>query len=180
MEKLEVNFEKMYYGFPVILTSFYDENGVAHVTPSSSSYSLKDMVVLGFNSKGFAAQHLKAGADFVVNLPDPSLQESVSYCGSRSGSEGSKFAAAGLTPEASEHVHAPVVKECPISIACRVVEVVESEHFPGLTHIMGRIISRSVAKEYLNAERRLQIGKINPIIYGGDGVNKGFRFLQES
>ncbi|MCK8488501.1 flavin reductase family protein [Paenibacillus sp. MBLB2552] len=180
MEKIEVDFEKMYYGFPVILTSFYDENEVAHVTPSSSSYSLKDMIMLGFNSKGFAAQHLKAGADFVVNLPDRSLLESVNYCGSRSGAEGSKFAAAGLTPEASEHVHAPVVKECPISTACRVVEVVESEHFPGLTNIIGRIISRTITKDVLNAEGRLQIDKLNPIIYAGDGVNKGFRFLQES
>ncbi|MCT2197041.1 MULTISPECIES: flavin reductase family protein [Paenibacillus] len=180
MEKIEVNFEKMYYGFPVILTSFYDENGVAHVTPSSSSYSLKDLMVLGYNSKGFAAQHLKAGADFVVNLPDRSLQEAINYCGSRSGAEGSKFAAAGLTPVASEHVNAPAIKECPISIACRVVEVVESEEFPGLTHIFGRIVSRSVAKEYLSAEGRLLIDKLNPVIYAGDGVKKGFRFLQQS
>lgn len=180
MEKIAVNYEKMYYGFPVILISFYDENGVAHVTPTSSSYSLKDMVVLGFNSKGFAAQHLKAGADFVVNVPDRSLQESVNYCGSRSGAEGSKFAAAGLTPEASEQVHAPAVRECPISIACRVAHVVESEQFPGVTNIVGKFVSRSVAKDYLNAEGRLQIDKLNSIIYAGDGVNKGFRYLRES
>lgn len=180
MEKIAVNYEKMYYGFPVILTSFYDEDGVAHVTTTSSSYSLKDMIVLGFNSKGFAAQHLKAGADFVVNVPDRSLQESISCCGSSSGAEGSKFAAAGLSPEASEHVHAPAVRECPISIACRVVETIENEQFPGVTNIVGKIVSRSVAKDYLNAEGRLQIDKLSPVVYAGDGVNKGFRVLEES
>lgn len=80
----------------------------------------------------------------MVNLPDRFLEESINYCGSRSGAEGSKFAAAGLT------------------------------------HIFGRIVSRSVAKDYLSAEGRLLIDKLNPVIYAGDGVHKGFRFLQES
>ncbi|CAM4422186.1 hypothetical protein U9M73_10890 [Paenibacillus phoenicis] len=46
----------------------------------------------------------------MVNLPDRFLEESINYCGSRSGAEGSKFAAAGLT------------------------------------HIFGRIVSRSMAE----------------------------------
>ncbi|MGG6314366.1 flavin reductase family protein [Paenibacillus macerans] len=180
MEKITVQYEKMYYGFPVILVSFFDRRGVPHVTTASSSYSLKNMVVLGFSSKGFAAQQIKAGADFVINVPDRSLRESIDYCGSHTGLEGSKFTAAGLTPEASEHVHAPAVRECPISIACQVADVVESERFPGVTNILGRIVSRSVAKEYLDGEGRLHIDKLNPVMYAGDGVNKGFRFLQES
>lgn len=42
MKKLRVDYRKMYYGFPVILVSFYDENGVPNVTTLSSSYSLMD------------------------------------------------------------------------------------------------------------------------------------------
>lgn len=32
MEKIQVEYEKMYYGFPVILVSYYDKNGNPNVT----------------------------------------------------------------------------------------------------------------------------------------------------
>lgn len=75
MEKINVNYEKMYYGFPVILISFFDKNGLPNVTTLSSSYSLKDMVVLGFSSKGYAINQIKEVRDFVINIPDSSLRK---------------------------------------------------------------------------------------------------------
>lgn len=179
MEKVAVNYEKMYYGFPVVLISFFDQNGVPHVTTLSSSYTLKDMIVLGFNSKGYAAQQIKAGQDFVVNLPDRTLVNEIKYCGKLSGSAGSKFGASNLTPAQSSFVQAPTIKECPISIECTLADVIESEQFPGITNIVGKIKNRTVAEDYLDQEGRLQHTKLNHVLYIGDGVNKGFRYLQE-
>jgi len=51
MKKTRVDFSKMYYGFPVFLISYHDENVVPNVTTLSSSYTLMDMVMLGFGKR---------------------------------------------------------------------------------------------------------------------------------
>ncbi len=79
MEKINVNYEKMYYGFPVILISFFDKNGLPNVTTLSSSYSLKDMVVLGFGSKGYAINQIKEVRDFVINIPTVHLGKKLAF-----------------------------------------------------------------------------------------------------
>lgn len=38
MEKVKVEYEKLYYGFPVVLISYYDQEGKPSVTTLSSSY----------------------------------------------------------------------------------------------------------------------------------------------
>lgn len=53
MKKINVNYEKMYYGFFIIFISFYDKNGVLNVIIFLFFYILKDMVVFGFISKGY-------------------------------------------------------------------------------------------------------------------------------
>ena len=44
--KISVDYKKLYYGFPVILISFYDKDGNPNVTTLSSSYTLTDMVAV--------------------------------------------------------------------------------------------------------------------------------------
>ena len=71
---------------------------------------------------------LKAEGEFVVNIPDTSLIEAVKLCGSRSGREGDKFEAAGLTPTASSQVQAVGIAECGAQIECRVTRQIGFEH----------------------------------------------------
>jgi flavin reductase (DIM6/NTAB) family NADH-FMN oxidoreductase RutF len=165
----------MYYGFPVILVSFYDENGEPNVTSLSSSYSLKNMVALGLNSKGYAASQIKKSKDFVINLAHDSLLEAVTFCGSHSGYEHKKFEGSGLTPVKSEVVNAPIIKECPVSIECTLTDSIEKENYGGLTNLLGEIKGRLVANEYLDEEGRIQTDAFHNIFYFGDGKKKGFQ-----
>ncbi|WP_379134151.1 flavin reductase family protein [Paenibacillus sp. sgz500958] len=180
MDKVAVNYEKMYYGFPVVLVSFYDTNGIPNVTTISSTYTLKDMMVLGFNSKGYAINQIKEVQDFVINVPDRSLMEAISYCGATSGYDGSKFDHLSLTPVIAPSVNAPLIQECPISIECTLTEVIERDHFQGITNILAQIKSRYVAKDYLDHDGRLQASQFDHVLYIGDGKVRGFRTLQES
>ncbi|UNK16257.1 flavin reductase family protein [Paenibacillus sp. N3/727] len=179
MEKSKVDYEKMYYGFPVILISFYDKNGVPNVTTLSSSYSLKDMVVLGFNTKGYAINEIIHVKDFVINVPDRSLVQEINFCGSKSGFECSKFDEANLTPVKSPLVNAPVIQECPIAIECTLTDVIERDQYQGITNVLAAVKGRYVAKEYLDHEGRLQPSMLNNILYVGDGVNRGYRYMEE-
>lgn len=175
MEKIKVEYEKLYYGFPVVLISYYDQEGKPNITTLSSSYSLKDMMVLGFNSKGFAIKQLQKVSDFVVNIVDSKLMAELEICGKHTGLECNKFVAAGLTPIPSEMINAPVIAECPISIECTLTDVVESASFSGIINLIAKIKGRLVSKEYLDENSRIVIPKFDNITYYGDGKTRGFR-----
>jgi len=178
MKKVNVNYEKLYYGFPVVLVSYYDTDGTPNVTTVSSSYTLKDMMALGFSSKGYGIKRIKEVSDFVVNIVDSSMEEAVNVCGGNTGAECKKFDSIGLTPIASEVIHAPVIKECPISIECSLTDVIESENHIGITNILAKIKGRLVAEEYLNRQGRLNVSAFDNILYMGDGVSRGFRNIK--
>lgn len=178
MKKVNVNYEKLYYGFPVVLVSYYDTDGTPNVTTVSSSYTLKDMMALGFSSKGYGIKRIKEVSDFAVNIVDSSMEEAVNFCGGKTGAECKKFDSIGLTPIASEIIHAPVIKECPISIECSLTDVIESENHIGITNILAKIKGRLVAEEYLNGEGRLNVSAFDDILYIGDGASRGFRNMK--
>ena len=66
---------------------------------------------------------LEKNMAFVINLTTEELARATDWCGVRSGSEYDKFAECGLTPVPSQKVAAPYLKEAPVSIECRVREV---------------------------------------------------------
>lgn len=63
---------------------------------------------------------IKQGGAFAINLPHPGLQEAAVICGTVSGRDKDKFAEAGLTKEPG--ILVPLIKECPASIECEVVD----------------------------------------------------------
>jgi flavin reductase (DIM6/NTAB) family NADH-FMN oxidoreductase RutF len=66
--------------------------------------------------------------EFVIAVPDDSLADAVSLCGTRSGRDMDKWAAAGLTPVAALHVQPPAVRQCPLNLECRVYTRVTPPH----------------------------------------------------
>lgn len=66
--------------------------------------------------------------EFVLGIPDDALQPAAALCGTRSGRDTDKFAAAGLTPVPSLHVRPPSIRECPLNIECRVYTKVAPPH----------------------------------------------------
>jgi flavin reductase (DIM6/NTAB) family NADH-FMN oxidoreductase RutF len=58
--------------------------------------------------------------EFVVNLPSKNLLEAIDYCGMVSGRKIDKFKRTGLTAVPASYVRAPLIKECPVNIECKV------------------------------------------------------------
>lgn len=61
--------------------------------------------------------------EFVINLTTASLARATDWCGVRSGRDCNKFREAGLHAEPAQLVKAPLIKESPLNIECKVVEV---------------------------------------------------------
>ena len=67
---------------------------------------------------------IKERGEFVLNLTPASLVRTADYCGIYTGAKVDKFEKCHLTPVPAEEVAAPMIAECPISICCRVTDVI--------------------------------------------------------
>jgi flavin reductase (DIM6/NTAB) family NADH-FMN oxidoreductase RutF len=60
--------------------------------------------------------------EFTVNVMAPGSEKALSYCGTKSGRDGDKLAASGLTAVPGMKVGAPSLAEAILTLECRVVE----------------------------------------------------------
>ena len=67
---------------------------------------------------------IKESGEFVLNLTPTSLVRTADYCGIYTGAKVNKFEKCHLTPVEAEEVAAPMIDECPVSICCRVTDIV--------------------------------------------------------
>lgn len=105
---------------------------------------------------------IKRTGEFVINLPVKELVRAVDLCGVKSGRDTDKFALTGLTAVASAEVGAPSVAECPVSLECRVREII-----PLGSHDMftADIVSVGAAKELIDGKGRLALEKAGLLAY---------------
>jgi flavin reductase (DIM6/NTAB) family NADH-FMN oxidoreductase RutF len=62
--------------------------------------------------------------EFVLNLTNEDLAFAADWCGVKSGRDFNKFSEMKLTPLKGEKISAPVIAESPLSIECRVKQVI--------------------------------------------------------
>lgn len=66
---------------------------------------------------------IKRNMEFVINLATVELVQYADYCGLTTGSLKNKFEDLNLTIEYAKIVNAPIIKESPINIECRVKSI---------------------------------------------------------
>ncbi len=67
---------------------------------------------------------IKRNMEFTLNLTTEELARATDWCGVRSGRDYDKFKEMGITPIKGEKVSSPYIAEAPLSIECRVKEIV--------------------------------------------------------
>ena len=66
---------------------------------------------------------IRRNMEFVINLTTERLARATDWCGVRSGKDYNKFSEMNLTPGQCSVVKCPLIEESPLSIECRVKEV---------------------------------------------------------
>jgi flavin reductase (DIM6/NTAB) family NADH-FMN oxidoreductase RutF len=86
-----------------------------------------DPLVVGISIRPSRYSHrlISESREFVVNFPTAEMAAAVDFCGMASGAKVDKFAGAGLTPDPAEVVAAPLIRECPLNLECRVRDVLK-------------------------------------------------------
>jgi flavin reductase (DIM6/NTAB) family NADH-FMN oxidoreductase RutF len=106
---------------------------------------------------------IKRTGEFVINLTTASLARATDWCGVRSGRDYDKFSEMGLTAEPAAVVSAPVVAESPVSIECRVRQVIElGSHDMFLADVVNVLVD----EQYINPETgKLELDRAEIITY---------------
>ena len=67
---------------------------------------------------------IKESGEFVINLVPSALAKMADFCGVYTGKKVDKFQKCGFTKEKAIKVNAPLISECPISIECKVTDII--------------------------------------------------------
>ena len=114
---------KLYYGFPIFILGYQDQNFGYNITTCSSSYSLGDWLVIGVGAEENAADQIKYYQKFTVNIPDKNLMLEMEQAGFISHRE--KIAKLGLDFQPSKLTQAPILETCPVVLDCQVDRIIE-------------------------------------------------------
>jgi len=81
------------------------------------------MCTISIRPERYSHDIIKKAGEFVINLTTEALARATDWCGVKSGRDFDKFKELCLTPAPAQKVKAPLIKESPLNIECRVVDI---------------------------------------------------------
>lgn len=155
----------MLYPLPVVMVSCADQDGrddIVTVAWVGTVCTNPPMVSISVRPERFSYHMIRESGEFVINLTTEKLAKAVDYCGVRSGRDVDKFKETGLTREKAEQVKAPMIKEAPVSIECRVREVLElgSHHM-----FLADVLCVHVDEAYMDENKKFHLEAARPLVY---------------
>ena len=124
--------------------------------------SAPPMLSIALKPERFSYGLIRESGEFSVNLPTAAMAKQVDWCGVVSGRDHDKFAESGLTAFAGSRIAAPLVEESPLSMECRVKQVLE----PGGHHLfLAEILAVQVSATLVDADGRLDLGRSGLLAY---------------
>lgn len=165
MEKITWKPGNMLYPLPVVMVSCADRAGndnILTIAWTGTICSNPPMLSISVRKERHSYPMIHETGEFVVNLTTEDLVFATDYCGVKSGRDVDKWKEMNLTRESGEVVKAPMIKESPVNIECRVTE----EKDLG-SHVMflAEVVSVHVDKAYMDDQQKFHLDKANPIVY---------------
>jgi flavin reductase (DIM6/NTAB) family NADH-FMN oxidoreductase RutF len=91
---------------------------------------------------------IRENGEFTINLTPTKLIRAADYCGMYTGAKVDKFKKCNLTPLPGEAVSCPSIEECPLSLECRVTQIIPlGSHDMFLADIVGVRVDESLLDE---------------------------------
>lgn len=155
----------MLYPLPAIMVSVADKEGkpnIITVAWTGTVCTNPPMVYISVRPERYSYHMIEETGEFVINLTTEALAYATDYCGVKSGREVDKFKEMHLTPEEAAMVKAPLIKESPVNIECKVVKKEElgSHHM-----FLAEVVSVHVDEKYLDEKNRFALEKTELISY---------------
>ncbi|MCM1110144.1 MAG: flavin reductase family protein [Clostridium sp.] len=117
----------MVYPLPAVLVSCgtSEESNLITIAWTGTICTNPPMLYISVRPERHSYSLIRRTMEFTVNLTTEAMARATDLVGVRSGRDCDKWALTGLTPEPGVAVACPSVAESPLSIECRVKEIVE-------------------------------------------------------
>lgn len=145
----------MIYPLPALMVSCGEnpeEYNIATVAWTGTICSDPPMCYISLRKSRHSHSIISRTKEFVLNLTTENLAKQTDWCGVKSGKDVNKFKEMSLTPEKAPNISAPMIKESPLCIECKVVEIKELG-----THDMfiANVVGVHADERYINKESGL-------------------------
>ena len=155
----------MLYPLPAVMVSVSDKDGknnIITVAWAGTICTNPPMVSISVRPERYSYHMIDETGEFVINLTNEDLAKASDYCGVRSGRDVDKFKEMHLTPDEEQYVKAPLIKESPVNIECRVVKKEElgSHHM-----FLAEVLAVHVDDAYMDESNRFALEKTKPLVY---------------
>ena len=154
------------YPLPAVLVSCGatpDEYNLLTVAWTGTVCTNPPMCYISVRPERHSYDIIRRTGEFVINLTTEELARATDWCGVRSGRDHDKFRETGLTPAPATVVKAPVIAEAPLSIECRVRQIL-----PLGSHdlFLAEVVNIQADSRYIDPETgKLELQKARPIVY---------------
>ncbi|MFH0838716.1 MAG: flavin reductase family protein [Candidatus Omnitrophota bacterium] len=153
------------YPCPVVLVSVGSPKGKANfmtVAWCGIICSEPPQLSVSIRPKRLTHAMIKEIKDFTINIPKASMVKEVDLAGVISGKDVDKFEKLHFTNLPASKIRSPLIKECPINIECRLIDVKALG-----THDMfiGEVVAVQVDEELLDKEQNIDYKKAQPLVY---------------
>ena len=162
MKIIKKNIECLFANSVVLISTGNMENNNI-LTVSSIGLMGSNILAIAIKENRFSLNIIRDIKEMVVNLTTLDLMNQTDFCGMISGKGINKFKIAGLTPERSNSVNAPLIKESPINLECKVVnEYVNGEWTIFLAEILDVHLDEKILTE---DQKSIDNNKIKPLLF---------------
>lgn len=152
------------YPVPVVLVSSGDKGNANIITIAWCGVVCSNPPLLSISIRPSRHSHkiISERKDFVINIPNEDLLEKTDICGMVSGSSIDKFKACVFTKIPSSEVSAPLIKECPVNIECKVIRDLSLG-----THdlFIGRVVNVHADEEILDKKGNIDFKKAKAFVF---------------
>lgn len=120
MSRVKLKAEPLLYPMPVLIIGTYDGEGTPHAMNAAWGMISDEKEVTISLGEHKTTDNLKQNPNFTVSLATEDTVKACDYVGIVSGRDvPDKFARAGFHAEKSEDVNAPLIRELPFALECR-------------------------------------------------------------
>ena len=176
MSKIHMKPGNMVYPLPAALVSCADKAGNTNlITVAWTGTICSDpaMLYISVRPERHSYGMIKESGEFVLNLTNEAIIKAADLCGVKSGRDVDKWKLTGLTPEKAYVVNAPLVKESPVSIECKVVEI---KKLGSHDMFIAEVVSVDADEKYFDKDGRFNLNTSGLIAYShGDYLKTGER-----
>ena len=124
------------------------------------------MCYISVRPERYSHDIIKENGEFAINLTTQKLAYATDWCGVKSGKDVDKFKEMHITKERANLIKAPLIKECPVSIECKVKQIV-----PLGSHDMfvAEVLTIDADEKYIDEKGAFDISKCDLIAYANGG-----------